>query len=148
MNALKIKFESKRLRHNLIFGIFFVGLGFSYFVLDANPILSGYLYSICGLIFIFQYVYDVKHQYLLITNGLIKKNKLYGWKNNIQIDEITEIVGTDAHYILKSPTQQVKINPSLIEKQSLLELIQFLRELDLPSNKNLFKKDYFKAKAL
>lgn len=77
---MKIKFKKKRLRYNLNIGILMTCLGSAYFIFDASPMISGYLYLAAGLSMTFQYLYDVKHQYLIIENGIIKKNKLYSLK--------------------------------------------------------------------
>jgi len=135
---LKIKFKKKRLLHYLIFGTFSILLGLSFFAFNIEPALLGYLHLTSGLFFTFQYTYDKKHHYLRIGNGVIHKHRLFGNKTVIKLDEITKIEGTDAYYLIKSPTKNLKVDPKLIDKDSLLELILFLKSLDLPSNRNLF----------
>lgn len=137
---IKIKLNKKRMRFNLILSIFWIGLGLAHFILDSNPLIIGILYLITGFLYLSQYIYDLKHHYLIIEDGIIKKNKLYGFKNAINTDKITEIKGTENGYLIKSDKINLKIDPSLIDMESLQELIQYLKNLDLPTDKNYFSK--------
>jgi hypothetical protein len=118
-------------------------LGSAYFIFDASPMISGYLYLAAGLSMTFQYLYDVKHQYLIIENGIIKKNKLYSLKNKILIEDILEIKGTNKGYLLKSEKVNLKINPKVIDEESMPDLIQYLQSINIPDDKNLFSKFKF-----
>jgi hypothetical protein len=140
---MKIKFKKKRLRYNLNIGILMTCLGSAYFIFDASPMISGYLYLAAGLSMTFQYLYDVKHQYLIIENGIIKKNKLYSLKNKILIEDILEIKGTNKGYLLKSEKVNLKINPKVIDEESMPDLIQYLQSINIPDDKNLFSKFKF-----
>jgi|AntRauTorcE11897_2_1112592.scaffolds.fasta_scaffold08178_3 hypothetical protein len=140
---MKIKFKKKRLRYNLNIGILMTCLGSAYFIFDASPMISGYLYLAAGLSMTFQYLYDVKHQYLIIENGIIKKNKLYSLKKKILIEDILEIKGTNKGYLLKSEKVNLKINPKVIDEESMPDLIQYLQSINIPDDKNLFSKFKF-----
>jgi len=105
--------------------------------------ISGYLYLAAGLSMTFQYLYDVKHQYLIIENGIIKKNKLYSLKKKILIEDILEIKGTNKGYLLKSEKVNLKINPKVIDEESMPDLIQYLQSINIPDDKNLFSKFKF-----
>ena len=65
---------------------------------------------------------------------------LHSFKNKIELSEIDEIKSIKDNYILKSETRKLSIDPSLIDKQSLIKLLHVLRQVDLPSEKNHFKK--------
>jgi regulator of RNase E activity RraB len=69
-----------------------------------------------------------------------KRTFLYSFKNKIELSEIDEIKSIKGNYILKSETRNLSIDPSLIDQQSLIKLFQILRQVDLPSEKNHFKK--------
>jgi hypothetical protein len=140
---MKIKFKKNRLRYNLNIGILMTCLGSAYFIFDASPMISGYLYLAAGLSMTFQYLYDVKHQYLIIENGIIKKNKLYSLKKKILIEDILEIKGTNKGYLLKSEKVNLKINPKVIDEESMPDLIQYLQSINIPDDKNLFSKFKF-----
>lgn len=137
---MKIKFKKKRLRYNLNIGILMTCLGSAYFIFDASPIVSGYLYLLAGLSMTFHYLYDKKHHYLIIENGIIKKNKLYSWNNKILIKDIIEIKGTRDGYLLKSEKGNLKINPKVIDEESMPDLTQCLKNINIPVEKNLFRK--------
>ena len=137
---IKIEFPKRRMRYNLIFGIFWLCFGLSYFIFDLNVFWLGYFHLIPAFLFLIQYWHDSKHQYLSIQDGFIQKTKLLEPNQKIRLETIDTIVRTDIHYILKSKTKVFKINPSLIDKKSLLKLIKILKQLDLPEEKNMFSK--------
>ncbi|MBZ9778964.1 hypothetical protein LB452_08515 [Psychroflexus sp. CAK8W] len=49
------------------------------------------------------------------------------------MDEIVEIEKVNDKYILKSDTKKLKIKLNFIEKESINQLNEFLKDLDLPS---------------
>ncbi|MFD0933547.1 hypothetical protein ACFQ0R_13155 [Psychroflexus salinarum] len=134
---MRIKLTKKKLYTHLILGLVWSGFGVIYILLnDENVNWLGIGFIAIGLFDILHYVYDSKHQYLLIENGVIRKNILYGFKNKIDIDDIHQIKSEGGNYILKSDLNTFKIDPGLIEKNSLEDLNKFLKDLDLPSDKN------------
>jgi hypothetical protein len=137
---MRIKLSKKRLYTNLLLGVIWILFGMSYFIFEATMPWSGYAYSILGTLYLAHFLYDYKHQYLIIENGKIQKNILYSFKNKIELSEIDEIKSIKGNYILKSETRNLSIDPSLIDKQSLIKLLHVLRQVDLPSEKNHFKK--------
>lgn len=137
---MTIKFKKKRYYYNLGLGVLWTGFAMSYFFMKDLNSVFGYIYFALGLSYLLHYVYDLKHHYLIIENGIIQINKLYSFKNKINVDEILEIKGTDSHYLIKSVSASLKIDPTLIDEKSLQELFQYFRSLDLPADKNLFSK--------
>lgn len=117
----------------MILGALWVVLGASYFIFDEALSWLGYGFMIVGGFNLFQFFYNLQHQYLIIKNGRIQKNILYSFINRIEIDEIEEIKKIKGNYILKSKKTNLKINPDLIEKESLENLIKFLKKLEVPS---------------
>ena len=117
----------------MILGALWVVLGASYFIFDEALSWLGYGFMIVGSFNLFQFFYNLQHQYLIIKNGRIQKNILYSFINRIEIDEIEEIKKIKGNYILKSKKTNLKINPDLIEKESLENLIEFLKKLEVPS---------------
>ena len=138
---MKIKFKRKRLHANLIIGIVWSGLGFFNVLGDDNLRWTDYGYLLIGLLYIGQYIYDLTNQYLTITNGNIWKNRLYGFRKKISLNEIKRIKNFAGDYTLITETKELKINTELIDKNSLIELNSILGKLNLSADKNPFAKN-------
>ena len=135
---MKIKFKKKRLYSNLFLGIVWTILGI-FKVIDNDS--SGWLnygFLVIGVLYIGHYLFDFSNQYLILENGTIRKNKLYGFGKKINLKEINLIKRFGGDYILKTPTKELTINTDLIEEKSLIELFKILTELNLPSEKTPF----------
>lgn len=133
---MKIYLNKKRLKTHLFIGALWMILGLSYFIFGETMFWLDYAYVSVGAFDLFQYFYSLKHHYLIIENGTITKNVLYGFQNKIELNEIKEIKKIGGDYILKSQMRNLKINPDLIQKESLEKLNTFLKKLNLPSEKN------------
>ncbi len=138
---MNIKFKKKRLFINLLLGIVWLGLGFSNIISDEDVRWSNYLYFLAGVLYTIHFLYDYFKQYLTIEDGTIIKNKLYGWKNKINLDEITSIKAFAGDYTLISATNEFKINSALIDPESLIDLTTILSKIDLPADKTPFNKE-------
>ena len=136
--VMKIRFKKKRLYANLIIGIVWTLLGIYSLLEDDNLRWSDYGYLIIGLLYIGHYLYDLTTQYLTIENGSIRKNGLYGFGKKINLNDIYWIKKFASDYILKTKTEELKINTELIDKNSLNELNAILEKLNLPANKTPF----------
>lgn len=103
----------------MVLGTLWILLGASYFIFDEAMSWLGYGFTIVGAFNLFQFFYNLQHQYLIIKNGRIQKNMLFSFINRIEIDEIEEIKRIRGNYILKSKNANLKINPDLIKNESL-----------------------------
>jgi hypothetical protein len=128
---MKIRFKKKRIYANLILGLVWTGLGVFGLFEDDNFRWSDFLYVVLGILYMGHYLYDFTNQYLTIENGTIRKNVLYGFGKNINLDDINFIKKFAGNYTLKTETTELKINTELIEKKSLAELNSVLRKLNL-----------------
>lgn len=130
-----IKFKKKKLYTHLILGLFWIGFGIAYFFLNSQNLSWVALgFTAIGVFDLLHFFYNLKMQYLSIKNNSIRKNILYGFKNKIELDEIQDIKkNDDGDYILSSHSTNFKINPGLIEKESLNELHKFLNGLETDS---------------
>ncbi|MFD0933544.1 hypothetical protein ACFQ0R_13140 [Psychroflexus salinarum] len=88
---MKINLNKKRLYTNLFLGTLWIFLGASYFIFGETMSWIGYMYLILGILYLAHFLYDFKHQYLIIEKGRIQKNVLYSFKNSIELSEIEEI---------------------------------------------------------
>ena len=114
-------------------------LGVSYFIFETTIPWVGYLYLILSLLDLVHFLYSLKHGYLKIENGWIQKNIFYSFRNKIKIDEIDTIKRIGGNYILKSRKRDLKINPDLIDQDSLKELNILMIEWGLPPEKVVLK---------
>ena len=86
-------------------------------------------WTVISLMYLGLYLYQNKNQYLIIENGFIKKNDLFGKKFNlIEIIEIKKIAGD---IILKTDSREMKIDTQLIEPHSLELLKTRLEKLNI-----------------
>ena len=86
-------------------------------------------WSMISLMYLGFYLYQRKNQYLLIENGFIKKNDLFGKKLNLnEIIGVKKFVGD---IILKTESREMKIDTQLIEPGSLTLLNAHLEKLNI-----------------
>ena len=135
---MKIKFKRKRLIVNLFLGILWIVLGILNILTDDKIRWNDYGYLVIGILYIGHYLYDLKNQYLIIENGTIRQNGLYGFRKKLNVDEINWIKKFAGDYTLKTEQKELKINTELIDKDSLSELNKILAELNLPPEKTPF----------
>lgn len=136
---MKIRFKKRRLYANLIVGIIWTGLGiFNVIETEALKWID-YGYLVVGFLYISHYLYDDFNQYLNIENGIIAKNEFFGFKKKIALNDVTLIKEYAGDYILQTEDEKLEINTTLIEDQSLKELNNVLKELNLPQDKTLQK---------
>ncbi len=136
-----VKFKKKRLIINLILGIVWFLLGLISVFTEENIRWSNYLYLITGALYTAHFLYDYYNQYLKIEDNIITVNKLYSWKNKIKLDEIISIKKFAGDYTLISKANKVVINNTLVDADSLNELLLVLSKLDLPADKTPFNKE-------
>ncbi|WP_019039070.1 hypothetical protein [Psychroflexus tropicus] len=136
---MKIKLKRKRFYIHLSLGLVWMSLAIICLVVPSVDNWMGFLYLLPGLIYLVQFAYDYKHQYLIIKDGWIYKNKMYSFRNKIKIDEIDTIKRIGGNYILKSRKRDLKINPDLIHEESLKALNTLMADWGLPPEKLVLK---------
>ena len=133
---MKIRYKKKRLNSNLFIGIawsIFALLALSY-IGDIRWIDFGYL--AIAVLYIGQFIYEYRNQYLTIKNGTIWKNGIF--RKKIELEKIIWIKKFAGDYILKTDTRELTINTDWIDEKSILELNSVLEKLDLPPEKTPF----------
>ena len=124
---MKILYSKKRRKYDLFQGLFWILIGIlGVFFSEKNNILF-YLYTPMGFIYLYLYI-KVKY-YLTIENNIIKQNYIFGKK--IDLSEIISIEHYAGEYILRTKKRKFKITIDLIEKNSLAELRDELKKLDV-----------------
>lgn len=125
---MKIHYPKKRLKSNLIFGIIWSLLGITAFTFDTGNLFNfGYIFFGFGYLAI--YFFEKTNQYLTIENGWITKHNIR--PKRMKLDEINHIKKFAGDYVLKTDQDELTINISNVEKNSLLELENVLEGLHL-----------------
>lgn len=136
-----IRLKKRTLYTSLFLRIMWTIFGVLYFVFSDDEIYwLAWGYFLVGGFELGQFFYSLKHQYIIIEKGMIRKNMIYGSKNKIILGEINEIKKIANKYILKSKARDLHIDPLVIEKESLQDFTDFFKQLDLPPDKNVFSK--------
>jgi len=132
----KIKFKKWRFYVNLILGLLWVFIALSDLLFNNSIKTSSYAFLVVGVLYLFHFLYDLKHQYLKIENNTIQKNFLYGgWNKNFRFEDIVEVEKTYLNFILKTENEKLKVNADLIEEESYKEFKSIVLSLDLPDKK-------------
>lgn len=126
---MKIKFKSRHIKFNLIFGIFWI----IFFILgvfvkeETHWIDYGYL--LMSVLYLGLYFYQKENQYLVIENGFIKYNRPFGSK--LDLSEVKAIRKFAGDYILKSDNKDFTIDTQLVDPDSLVALNAELNKLEV-----------------
>ncbi|MCU4163773.1 hypothetical protein [Carboxylicivirga caseinilyticus] len=137
---MKIKLKKTRLYTNLIFGFVWVIIAIISIIGREKYQWTDFAYLVVGCLYLGHYLYDSINQYLIIDNGIIRKNVLYDFSKSIHLNDIKSIKKFAGVYTLKTDKKELKINTNLIDPVSLEELNKLLGELDLEPNKTIFSK--------
>lgn len=132
---IKIEFKKKRLLANLILGLVWSLLGIFNLMQSKNLYWLDYGYLVIGVLYIGNYLYDLKFQYLIIDESMIKMNALYGFRKKIYIKDIQSIKKFAGDYKIITADKEININTQLIAKDSLIKLNTFLEKLKMNSVK-------------
>ncbi len=119
---MKIKFKKTRLFGNLVLGVVWFGIGMLNVYEGDHSRWSYYVYLLLGLLYIGHFLTDITYQYLTIEDGTIRKNRLYGFGNKINLKDIRSIAKDNRGYTLITDTDKMKFKIKLIEVNSLSEL--------------------------
>lgn len=133
----KIRYSKKRLRINLILGIFFIAVGIilvllSFVIGDSKNILMqsvGVGQIGAGIFMFIIYYFENRKPYLTLENGELVKNTLFQKKINLsEIKSIREFAGD-----LKLITEKTEfiIDTQVIEPNSLIKLKNELKNYNL-----------------
>ena len=116
-----------RLRWILIFAIFWLILGV--ISIPNNPTnYMNYGYLIIGFLFLGNYIFKSKNQYLTIDSEMITIHTLVPKK--IILTDLKKIKKLARDYILVSENGEIRIETRLIEKNSLKDLKKTLKNLE------------------
>ena len=125
--VMKIKFKSRHLKFNLIFGIFWIIFFILGTILQDELHWMDFGYLVIAVLYLGLYFYQRGNQYLIIENGFIKFNRPFGSK--LDLTEVKAIRKFAGDYILKSDKKDFTITTQLIEPESLAILNSELNKL-------------------
>jgi hypothetical protein len=131
---MKINFTKKQLNLNRMYALIgSIGvLPVLFTDADAWMLVVAILTPIVGVL---GNGYQKKYQYLTIENGGIRKNNLF--RKEVQLSEIKTIEKYAESYIIKTDTQKLRIDTSIIAADSLIELNAALEKLMLTGTKSM-----------
>jgi len=91
-----------------------------------------YLAPFCSIAYLLYFIFDKKEYYLTIKNGVLQTGKLF--KKKIKLSEIERITEKENKIILKNNKSQLTIETKIIDSDSLLELKNELKKLNIEWN--------------
>jgi len=133
---MKIRYSKKRLRANLFLGLICLTLGILKWIFDDYGNWTDSFFFGMALLYLGQYFYEWRNQYLHITKEQIVVNYPFGRK--VKLSEIYSIKKFAGDYILKTGKKDLTINTQIIDKDSLNDLNEILATLNLPPDKTPF----------
>jgi hypothetical protein len=131
---MKINFTKKQLNLNRIYALI-ASIGVFPVLFtdgDAWMVVVAILTPIVGVL---GNVYQKQYQYITIENGSIRKNHLF--RKEVQLSAIKTIEKYAESYILKTDTQKLRIDTSIIAADSLIALNAALEKLMLNGAKSM-----------
>ena len=131
---MKINFTKKHLNLHLVYTV--IGslsvLPVLFTNADTWMLVVAILTPICGVL---GSIFQKKYQYITIENGSIRKNHLF--RKEVQLSAIKTIEKYAESYILKTDTQKLRIDTSIIAADSLITLNAALEKLMLNGTKSM-----------
>ena len=91
-----------------------------------------YLALFCSIAYLLYFLFEKKEYYLTIKNGILQTGKLL--KKKIKLSEIERIIEKENKIILKNNKSELTIETEIIDSQSLSELKNELKKLNIEWN--------------
>ena len=126
---LKIIYNKTRTSFYFIMGVTWSLLGLGYFFSSKHD-FSGYLNLALGLLHFAVYHYYKHYGYLTISNDIIKKRDHPFFNKSIAIKDIKSIGEIHGDYVLKTETEKIRIDITVISEESKKVLENFITELE------------------
>lgn len=124
-----IRYKNRTMNINLILGlIWLVWFFVLYFTTEEMHILE-YWWLLFSFTYLGLYVYQRKHQYVVITKDRIKINGPFG--KEFLIKDILVKKKFAGDYILKTDTKEMGISTQMVHKDSLEQLEQALDQIPI-----------------
>jgi hypothetical protein len=114
------------LRWKFVFGLFWLILGIISITNNSENYFN-YGYLIVSLLYFGIYFFKNKYQYLTIEDGTITLNSIFSQR--ISFEDLNQIKKRGKSYILQSEKNELHINTSVIDKNSLKDLKVIIKSL-------------------
>ena len=126
---MKIKYKKSRSRFYLIMIIiWFILLTVNIFYVDSSN-WTFWIWIVLPLGYISMYSFEYFNQYLQIENGFIYKTSLFPKK--VELNKVLKFRKFAGDYIIETDQSELRIDTSLIDKESLKELDKALASSNL-----------------
>lgn len=135
-----IRYSRKRLLPNLVFGCSFIVIGFLMVYKDPANFWR-YGYFLMGLLYLGIWIFERRKQYLLISDGILTKNKIK--PKSMPLGEVNRIVKGPENITLYTQKDRLRINTELIDKSSLKNLHRILDNLEVSIENDAIRKISF-----
>ncbi len=122
--------KQKRIIWYLILGLFWIIYSLIFFITDKHPNAIYYIFLVIGFLYLIGYLNETMNGYVTIKDGKISVNDMFV-KKSIPFNQITEIHPFAGDYIIKSKSKEISINTQLLKPDSLKELDQELKKLNV-----------------
>lgn len=127
-SEMKVAYKKRQLTINLVLGLIWLGL-FVVSISQEKPNWTDYGYGIIAIVYLCIYLYQKRYKYVNIKNGIISLNGPFGKK--LLLTDIKQIKEFAGDYILKSDTQELRIDTRIIDVESLEVLNAELKKLNI-----------------
>ncbi|TLG99010.1 hypothetical protein BZARG_03540 [Bizionia argentinensis JUB59] len=135
MADLIIKYQKKRQYINLFIGCLWIALG-AYGLWSSDGIRWSRIIIIAvGTIQVGMVIWNLKYQYLTMTENFIKENFLFGKK--ILMQDIIHVKKIKGNYAINTADKELVIKTNLIAEDSLIELLFFMGTLETQEVKTI-----------
>ena len=114
---MEIAYNKKRLQASLYISIVWFLLGALQMILMKDQLWLGFGWIVLAVLFFISFLYKSKKKYITITDHFIKQNSPFG--KTIKVSDIKIIKYFSEDYIIKTDTEEIRINTNLIEEKSL-----------------------------
>lgn len=130
-STLQLKYSQKQLRYSLGFGILWIIIFVAYLIFRSESYL-GYGYLAIGIFFLGTYVYKKAFHYATIKNGILIKNDIRA--KRIKLNEIIDVHYFSGKYKLMTNNSEMIINTMVLEKTSIDELKNIVKQINLSNS--------------
>lgn len=124
---MRIKYKFHHTRTNLLLALLWFIAGVFQLLFNENADLFDSMWFVFSGIYFLIYLYQIKKDYLIISNGSIKQKWPFG--RTMKLADIQRIRHFDGQYVLRSKRSKLTIDIGLIQKDSLQSLKSELKKL-------------------
>src|SRR5690606_4847142 len=122
---MKILYNQAQLKRTLILGIVFTIIGFTSIFISEGRVLAGFVGI--GLMYIVIALIQRNRPYILLFEDYIEKDGVFK-KKKVKVLEIQSVKYFAGDYIIKTLSDELRIDTNLIDKRDLNDLHDYFRK--------------------